>query len=229
MIVINKGVIIVKDYGVFDILGPVMVGPSSSHTAGAAKLGKIASEIAESGFYKVEFFLHGSFASTYKGHGTDKALVAGILGYSPADEELRDSFSLAKEKGIEFEFIETEIEYAHPNTAKIVFKYMDRQDFYITGSSIGGGSIIVTDIDGDEVEFTGEYPTIILKYADQKGIISKISSILANKDINIATMKVTRDGNNNATMFCEIDSPIGDDTIDEISSLKEISRTKFIL
>jgi len=219
----------VKDYGVFDILGPVMVGPSSSHTAGAAKLGKIASEIAESGFYKVEFFLHGSFASTYKGHGTDKALVAGILGYSPADEELRDSFSLAKEKGIEFEFIETEIEYAHPNTAKIVFKYMDRQDFYITGSSIGGGSIIVTDIDGDEVEFTGEYPTIILKYADQKGIISKISSILANKDINIATMKVTRDGNNNATMFCEIDSPIGDDTIDEISSLKEISRTKFIL
>lgn len=217
-----------KEYGVFDILGPVMVGPSSSHTAGAARLGKIASEISGGGFYKVEFHLHGSFAKTYKGHGTDKALVAGILGYSPSDEELRNSFQLAKDKGILFEFIETEMEYAHPNTAKIVFKYKDRPDFYITGSSIGGGSIIITDIDGDEVEFTGEYPTIILKYNDQKGMISKISSILANHEINIATMKVSRDGDN-ATMFCEIDTPIEENVVEEIKNIKEITRAKFIL
>lgn len=216
-----------KEYGVFDILGPVMVGPSSSHTAGAARLGKIASGIAGSGFYMVEFHLHGSFAKTYKGHGTDKALVAGILGYEPSDEELRNSFELAKEAGIQFKFIEIDMEYAHPNTAKIVFKYEDKEDFYIIGSSIGGGSIIITDIDGDEVEFTGEYPTIILKYKDQKGIISRISSILAFHDINIATMKVSRDGDN-ATMFCEIDTPIGQEVIKEISSIKEITRAKFI-
>ncbi len=130
-----------KDYGIFDILGPVMIGPSSSHTAGATRLGKMAREIADNTFYKVTFYLHGSFAKTYKGHGTDRALVAGILGMEPSDERIRDSLNIAKEKGIQIEFIEKDLGYEHPNTVKIVFSYYDKEDYYIVGSSIGGEEI----------------------------------------------------------------------------------------
>ena len=196
-----------KDYGVFDILGPVMIGPSSSHTAGAARLGKIAKDIVGTEFHKVVFYLHGSFGKTFEGHGTDKALVAGILGMDPSDEELRNSFEIAKSKGIDFEFIEADLGYQHPNTVKIVFKFEDKEDIYIIGSSIGGGSILITDINGNKVEFSGDYPTIIIKYIDQKGVISRISSILSTSEINIATMKVTRE-NDIATMVVETDSDI---------------------
>ena len=210
-----------KNYGVFDILGPIMIGPSSSHTAGAARIGKIGEEIVDDHFYKVTFYLHGSFAKTYKGHGTDRALVAGVLGMEPSDERLKDSLSIAKEKGIQIEFIETDLGYVHPNTVKMVFHYKDKEDYYLIGSSIGGGNIIITNINGNEVEFSGDYPTILIKYKDQKGAISRISSILSNEDINIAAMKVTRE-DNIATMIMEIDSPIKDKIIDDISSLNEI-------
>lgn len=210
-----------KNYGVFDILGPVMIGPSSSHTAGATRLGKIGSEIADKLFNKVTFYLHGSFAKTYKGHGTDRALVAGILGMDPSDERIKDSLNIAKDKGIDIEFIEADLGYEHPNTVKIVFHYRDKDDYYITGSSIGGGNILITNINGNKVEFTGDYPTILIKYKDQKGSISRISSILSNEDINIATMKVSREGKI-ATMVMEIDSPIKGKIIDSISSLDEI-------
>lgn len=216
-----------KDYGIFDILGPVMIGPSSSHTAGAARLAKIAKDIASEGFFKVDFYLHGSFAKTYSGHGTDKALVAGILGLEPSDEKIRDSFSIAKENNIDIEFIEADLGYQHPNTVKMVFKYKDKDDFYVLGSSIGGGNILITDINGDIVEFTGNYPTILLKYTDKKGMISKISSILANNELNIASMKVTREGNI-ATLVCELDTEVDQKTIDEISKLKEITNVRFI-
>lgn len=210
-----------KNYGVFDILGPVMIGPSSSHTAGAARLGKIGREVAGNQFYKVTFYLHGSFAKTYKGHGTDRALVAGILGMDPSDERIKRSLNIAKEEGINIEFIEADLGYVHPNTVKMVFHYKDKENYYIVGSSIGGGNILITNINGNEVEFTGDYPTILIKYKDQKGSISRISSILSNEDINIATMKVSREGNI-ATMAIEIDNPIKEKIIDSISSLDEI-------
>lgn len=210
-----------KNYSVFDILGPVMIGPSSSHTAGAARIGKIAKELANDSFYKVSFYLHGSFAKTYKGHGTDKALVAGILGMDPSDEKIRNSLDIAEEKGIDIEFIEENLGYVHPNTAKIVFHYKNKESYYIIGSSIGGGNVIITNINGTEIEFSGDYPTILIKYKDRKGVISRISSILSVRDINIATMKVTRD-NKIATMITELDSPIEDHILDEISSLDEI-------
>lgn len=216
-----------KDYSTFDILGPIMIGPSSSHTAGAAKLGKIAMEIAGDGFNKVEFYLHGSFAKTYRGHGTDKALLAGILGFEPSDERLRDSFKLAKEKNIEFDMIEADLGYCHPNTVKIVFKYKNQPDFYVIGSSIGGGNITVYEVNGDIVELTGAYPAIILKYKDQRGIISKISSTLAELEMNIATMKVTRE-NGIATMLCELDTQPNKKIKDAISSISEIDYVKFI-
>ncbi|NLY67568.1 MAG: L-serine ammonia-lyase, iron-sulfur-dependent, subunit beta [Tissierellia bacterium] len=210
-----------KNFSVFDILGPVMIGPSSSHTAGAARIGKIAKELAKDSFYKVTFYLHGSFAKTYKGHGTDKALVAGILGMDPSDEKIRNSLEIAKEKGIDIEFIEENLGYVHPNTAKVVFHYKNEDSFYIIGSSVGGGNVIITNINGTEIEFTGNYSTILIKYKDKKGIISKISTILSNHDMNIANMKVTRD-NKIATMLVELDNPLEDHTIKEISALDEI-------
>lgn len=217
-----------KDYGVFDILGPIMIGPSSSHTAGAARLGKIAKEIVGTEFNKVIFYLHGSFGQTFEGHGTDKALVAGILGMDPSDEALKDSFSIAKSLNIEFEFIEADLGYEHPNTVKIVFKFEeDEEDIYITGSSIGGGSILITDINGNKVEFSGDYPTMLIKYLDQKGVISRISSILSTNEINIATMKVIRE-NNIATMVVETDSDINQEIVKEIDKLEEIIYIKGI-
>lgn len=211
-----------KNYSIFDILGPIMIGPSSSHTAGAARIGKIARELAKDSFNKVTFYLHGSFAKTYKGHGTDKALVAGILGMDPSDERIRNSLEIAEEKDIDIEFIEDDLGYVHPNTVKIVFHYKDNDNYYIIGSSIGGGNVVITNINGTEIEFSGDYPTILIKYEDRKGTISRISSILSNHDINIATMKVTRK-NNIATMIVELDSPVESKTIEEITSLNEIS------
>lgn len=216
-----------KDYSTFDILGPIMIGPSSSHTAGAAKLAKISMEIAGEGFNKVEFHLHGSFAKTYRGHGTDKALVAGVLGFEPSDERLRDSFELAKERTLELEIIESDLGYYHPNTVKIVFKYNNKPDFYVIGSSIGGGNITIYEVNGDQVEFNGVYPAIILKYKDQRGIISKVSSTLSDMEINIATMKVTRE-NGVATMLCELDTQPNDKIKSEIAGIPEIDYVKFI-
>jgi L-serine dehydratase len=217
-----------NEYGVFDILGPIMIGPSSSHTAGAARLGKIAKQIVgNDNFYKVIFYLHGSFGKTYEGHGTDKALVAGILGMEPSDENLRNSFEIAKSKNIEFKFIESDLGYEHPNTVKIVFKFEKDEDIYITGSSVGGGSILITDINGNKVEFSGDYPTMLIKYIDQKGIISRISSILSLNEINIATMKVIRESNI-ATMVIETDSDINENIIEEIDRLDEILYIKGI-
>lgn len=216
-----------KDYSSFDVLGPIMIGPSSSHTAGAARLGNIAKNIAKPNFYKVEFFLHGSFAKTYKGHGTDKALVAGILGYEPDDERIINSFELARKADMEFEFIEADLGYQHPNTVKIVFKYENNNDFYVLGSSIGGGSVVIYDINGDLIEFTGDYPTIVLKYYDKKGVIMNISSILSKGHHNIGKMNVARD-DNIATMTLELDSSIYDDSIDKISSLEDVFYLRYI-
>lgn len=216
-----------KKISVFDIIGPIMIGPSSSHTAGAARLGKIATDIAGDGFSAIEFHLHGSFAQTYKGHGTDKALVAGILGMEPSDPRIKASMEIANTKNIDIKFIETDLGYEHPNTVKIVFKYDDKEDYYIIGSSIGGGSIIITNINGNIVEFKGNNPTILLTYSDRKGVISYVSSILAEHNLNIASMRVTREGSI-ATMICEIDTEVSQETIDEIGTLEGISYIKFI-
>ena len=177
-----------KEFGVFDIVGPIMIGPSSSHTAGAARLAKVASIIAGGGIKKVEFLLHGSFAKTYKGHGTDKALVAGILRMDPWDENLKKSFEIAEEQGIDLVFTETDLGDVHPNTVKFIITKEDGQVSVIAGSSIGGGNIVIFDIDGQEVEFTGDYPTLITKHRDTPGVIAKITSILYEEKMNIANI-----------------------------------------
>ncbi len=218
-----------RDYGVFDILGPIMIGPSSSHTAGAARLAKVASIIAGGKIIKVEFLLHGSFAQTYKGHGTDKALVAGILNMDPWDEDLKRSFDIAAEKGIEIKFIETDLGDVHPNTVKFIITKEDGYITEVTGSSIGGGNILVFNIDGQNVEFTGERPTILTQHKDLPGVISKISSILYENNINIANMRVYRsDKGKMATMALETDSLISENVMSRIKQIEEIENVKFI-
>lgn len=216
-----------KNYGVFDILGPTMIGPSSSHTAGAARLGNIARVIVGEPFNRVDFYLHGSFAKTMVGHGTDKALLAGVLGMQPNDERLSNSFEIAKENNLRFDFKEMDLGYTHPNTVKVEFTLPKNKKFYVIGSSVGGGNILITDIDGTEVEFSGNKPTILIRNKDTKGVIAHISTVLAESEINIATMSVVRN-KEIATMVIEVDSKIEESLINRINNLKDILYIKGI-
>lgn len=218
-----------RNFSVFDIIGPAMIGPSSSHTAGAARLAKVARIIAGDNIKSVEFLLHGSFAKTYKGHGTDRALVAGILGMDPWDERLKDSLQIAKENGLIVEFIETDLGDKHPNTVKFVMTKDEGEKVEVVGSSIGGGNILITEIDGDPLEFTGEYPTLIVRHEDVPGMVSKVTAQLYKEKINIAFMKVYRsDKGSNATMIFETDNVVTENIVERICSLSHISSIRVI-
>lgn len=214
-----------KTVGVFDILGPIMVGPSSSHTAGAARLGKVARAVADGDIKEVTFLLHGSFGKTYKGHGTDRALVAGILGMEPSDLRLRDSLSIAKEQGIDITFKEIDLGEAHPNTVKFLITGKGGKKYQMVGSSIGGGGIEVSEVNGEKVEFTGAYPTIIISHVDVPGVVSNVTSLLYDHAINIAFMKVFRSQKGKeAAMVFEVDNEITDEIIDEIKIMESINK-----
>jgi L-serine dehydratase len=218
-----------KKYGVFDILGPIMIGPSSSHTAGAVRLGLMARAIATPNFNRVECLLHGSFGSTYKGHGTDRALAAGLLGMKPSDIRLKDSLKLAQTRGLNITFIETDLGDTHPNTVKFIIYKNSGDVISIVGSSIGGGNIVISEIDGEKLEFTGKYPTIIIKHLDYKGVISKATYILYKEDINIAYLKVYRDDRGkSAYMIFETDSRIKKETIERLQGIDKVISVKVI-
>lgn len=213
-----------KRFSVFDILGPVMIGPSSSHTAGAARLGKVARTICSDDITSVKFLLHGSFAKTYKGHGTDKALVAGILGMEPADRRLRNSIEIAREKNISIEFIEADLgDGVHPNTVKFIMETKHNGVCDVTGSSIGGGNIVITQVNGETVDFTGQYPTLIVPHKDVPGSISKITTILYKQNINVASLRVFRTAKGqSATMIFEVDNNIPNEILDEIKAIEAV-------
>ncbi len=214
-----------KINSIFDVLGPVMIGPSSSHTAGAARLGKIARYIANKDIKSVKFYLHGSFSETYKGHGTNRALVAGILGMEPHDENLRYSLVIAKNKGIDIDFIKKDLGAIHPNTVKFEITSSNENITYVTGSSIGGGAVIITNVNGFDMQITGKYYTIIAKYKDKKGVISNVTAIFSNNNINIATMKVKRKSRGNeASMIIESDDYISPDILEKIKQLEVIEK-----
>ena len=218
-----------KSVGVFDILGPVMVGPSSSHTAGAARLGKVARTIAGDDVIEVTFLLHGSFGKTYKGHGTDRALVAGIMGMEPSDERLRDSLEIAKEKGIKITFKDVDLGDYHPNTVKFLMKLKNGNECEITGSSIGGGNIEIININGNEVKFTGAYSTIITSHRDIQGTVAKVTNILYDSEVNIAFLTLGRSQKGkNATMTFELDGKVSDDLIEEIKKVEGIEKVILI-
>lgn len=219
-----------KKYGIFDIIGPIMIGPSSSHTAGAVRLGLMARAIAAEDLNRVECLLHGSFGSTFKGHGTDRALAAGLLGMEPSDIRLKESLKIAKERGLEISFKEADLgEDVHPNTVKFIIYKNNGEETEIRGSSIGGGSIVINEIDGEKLEFTGKYPTIIINHLDYKGLITKVTYILYKEDINIAFMKVFRqDKGKNASMIFETDSKIRIETIERLKNIDKVISVKVI-
>ena len=198
-----------RQRSVFDIVGPVMVGPSSSHTAGACRLGKLAREIFGGQPARARILLHGSFASTGPGHGTDLALVAGLLGMSPDDALIPTALELAANAGLEVEFVAVDLGDAHPNTAQ--FELADESDncMVVRGSSLGGGDVVVTEIDGFEVEATGELPLLFVAHVDRPGEIAAVTSILADSGVNIASMQVSRERRGaGALMLIETDAEV---------------------
>ena len=207
---------------IIDTLGPIMIGPSSSHTAGACRLGKVCRDIVAAPFHCVVFYLHGSFAHTYHGHGTDRALVAGVLGMEPDDPRLINSFAIAKERGLEYSFVPTDLGYVHPNTVKIVFTMDDGKERVIIGSSIGGGAILIKELDGIPVRVRAEKPTVVVKYHDQKGIINAVTDLLLEEKINIASMEVTRN-RKEATMIVEMDEQISSEVYKKVESIPGVT------
>ena len=215
--------------GIFDVLGPIMIGPSSSHTAGAARLGKIARTIVNKPIKDVTFLLHGSFKETYKGHGTDRALVAGILGMMPDDERLRDALLIAEKEGLEVHFLPADLGQVHPNTVKILMTDCDDINWEVLGSSIGGGLVEIYDINGHKVKITGEYPTIITCHDDIPGTVSKVSTLFYDNDINIAHMTLVRSQKGkDATMTFEVDNNVSEELIAAIKAVEGVNRVILI-
>ena len=215
--------------GIFDVLGPIMIGPSSSHTAGAARLGKIARTIVNKPIKDVKFLLHGSFKETYKEHGTDRALVAGILGMMPDDERLRDALLIAEKEGLEVHFLPADLGQVHPNTVKILMTDCDDINWEVLGSSIGGGLVEIYEINGNKVKITGEYPTIITCHDDIPGTVSKVSTLFYDNDINIAHMTLVRSQKGkDATMTFEVDNNVSEELIAAIKAVEGVNRVILI-
>lgn len=190
---------------IFDILGPVMVGPSSSHTAGAVRIGLIARQLLGAAPEKAEIYFHGSFADTGKGHGTDRAIVAGLLGMEPDDDRIPVSFDVAKDCGLEFTIGEKELRGAHPNTALLIL-HGNGREVNVQASSLGGGRIQVNKLDGMDVCFSGETNTLIIYNEDKPGLVADVSSLLASVSVNIGTLQLFRDRRGGtAVMVYEID------------------------
>ncbi len=203
-----------------DIIGPVMVGPSSSHTAGACRLGLLARGLVGGTPETALLELHGSFARTGEGHGTDKALVAGLLGFRPDDERIRTALEIAVGEGLEYVFEKTTIsDESHPNTVRITAARGPRRAVMV-GSSLGAGRVLVTEIDGYPVDISGNFYSIVILAADVKGSIARVTRILSDHDINIATLKLTRtQRGGDAFIVIECDDSAGEEVRDEIREL----------
>ncbi len=208
---------------IFDILGPVMVGPSSSHTAGAVRIGLAARKLLGGEPSRALLRLHGSFATTGIGHGTDKALVAGLLGMSPADPRIPESFSIARERGLSFSFTTEHIRGAHPNSVLIDLEDRSGRSLEVGASSLGGGRIKVFSLDGLETSFTGELPTLIIQNSDRPGCVSQVTKLLAECGVNIATLRLNRGGRGGtAVMVIECDQPAIAGAVEQLRELPGI-------
>lgn len=217
-----------KFQSVFDIIGPVMIGPSSSHTAGAVRIGKVVHSIFGQIPDEVTFHLYNSFAKTYQGHGTDKALVAGIMGFDTDNPDIKNSLEIAHQKGIKIYWdILKDSNAPHPNTVKITVKKGDKS-MSITGISIGGGNIQVTELNGFSVSLSMNTPTLIIVHQDIPGMIAKVTDILSANDINIAQMNVTRESaGEKAIMIIEVDSRNCQDTVNQIERIPNLHNVNF--
>lgn len=212
----------------FDIIGPVMVGPSSSHTAGAVKIGNVCNKLMGEEIKSAEIYLHGSFAETGKGHGTDKALVAGLIGMSVDDIRIPESFDIAEEMGFNYKISTIDLGDAHPNTAKVVMVGVSGAVVEVVAASLGGGRIEVCKLDGVAVSFSGEAPTLIVHNVDQPGYITEVTSLLGKQGINIATMQLYRKNRGGeAVMVIECDDEVPHETVESLKQLEGILKVSY--
>jgi L-serine dehydratase len=218
-----------RQRSIFDIVGPVMIGPSSSHTAGAVRLGNLARAIFGAAPCEARILLHGSFASTGRGHGTDLAIVAGLLGFAPDDARIRNALSFAEADGMSVEFGLADLGDVHPNTAVLELRAADGRQMRIVGSSLGGGDVVVTEIDGFDVEATGELPMLVVEHEDRPGEIAAVSSILAESGVNIAAMRVSREvRGGTALMLIETDATVDEPTVARICEAPAIHSVRSV-
>jgi L-serine dehydratase len=217
-----------RKVSILDVMGPVMVGPSSSHTAGTARLGRVAREILDEDPTTVRFFLNPPLAATYRGHGSDFALVGGAIGLNVDDPRIPEALRIAEQMGVEVEFHDEDLGDVHPNTVRIEIEGKGRKA-EIVGSSIGGGVIEVFKINGFPARFKGDSPTLLLFYRDRPGMISEVTNIIAQEAINIASLSCSRkQRGKDAFMQIDVDSPISEEALERIGSIKEMKDARYL-
>lgn len=217
-----------RKVSILDVMGPVMVGPSSSHTAGTARLGRVAREILDEDPTNIHFFLHPPLAATYRGHGSDFALVGGAIGLNVDDPRIPEALRIAEEMDVDVHFSEEDQGDVHPNTVRIEIKGKTREA-EIVGSSIGGGVIEVFRINGFQTRFKGDSPTLLLFYRDRPGMIAEVATVIAEEGINIASLYCSRkQRGKDAFMEIDVDSPVSDAAIGRICSLQDMREAKYL-
>lgn len=215
---------------VFDIIGPVMIGPSSSHTAGAVRIGRIARALLGERPVQAQIGLHGSFAKTYKGHGTDRALAGGILGMEPDDERIRDSLDIAREQGLDISFSPVHLDGAHPNTARMALTGESGRKVTLLGASVGGGSIHITQVNGMAVDVSGEHATLIVLHKDAPGTIAAVTEELSTRGVNICNFRLARaHKGGNAVMTIEVDGTVDADLNQCVEQLPNVLSSTMLL
>lgn len=219
-----------SEISVFDIIGPIMIGPSSSHTAGALKIARIAGLLASDKIADVTFRLYGSFAKTYHGHGTDRALVGGILGYDTDDDRIRFSFDYAKKAGMTYSFVECdEPNDYHPNTVVITTTEANGTKNVLRGASVGGGEIEINEINGCKIDFSGKYNAVVVEQQDKPGVVAGITKVLEEEAVNIANMRVYRESRgDNPFSIIEVDGGVGEQAIEKIRALPHVLHATYL-
>ena len=211
-----------------DIIGPVMVGPSSSHTAGAVRIGRVSRKLLAEEVKEAKIYFHGSFLATGKGHGTDKALIAGLLGMQVDDPAIPDSFRIAEKRGMRFSLEGIDLGDVHPNSVKMNLTGISGRTLEVIAASIGGGRIQICELDGITANFSGDYPTLIVHNIDQPGHVTEVTSMLAHKGVNIATMQLYRKSRGgNAVMVIECDQEVPKESLAWLEHLEGILNNIF--
>lgn len=211
-----------------DIIGPVMVGPSSSHTAGAVKIGRVSRKLLAEEVKEAKIYFHGSFLATGKGHGTDKALIAGLLGMQADDPAIPDSFRIAGERGMDFSLEGIDLGDVHPNSVKMNLTGVSGRTLEVVAASIGGGRIQICELDGITANFSGDYPTLIVHNIDQPGHVTEVTSMLAHKGVNIATMQLYRKSRGgSAVMVIECDQEVPKESLAWLERLEGILKVTY--
>lgn len=214
---------------IFEVVGPVMVGPSSSHTAGAVKIGYISGRLLGERPVKAQINLYGSFLATGEGHGTKKAIVAGLLGMQPDDIRIPDALAVAEQQGVEVTFGEANRGDAHPNTAQLILQGESGKCLEVVGESIGGSRISIAEIDGIETNFSGEYPTLVVSNQDQPGCVSAVTTMLAEQGINISYMRLYRSSRGgDAVMVVECDQEVPEQGIKSLRQYPGIRKVTYL-